>query len=188
MKKYLIIGLVLVLLIIVIGYFIITQKEVDDVAENGPIQSEIIPILDQISLFEKTLAAGISWDYDNDRFFISTDQPHGLFTDKTATFIVANAALNQILYTKDLPTDGDLEGITYIGNNQVAMISEVGTIYYLKENDKEWTETSRVSIFNENGNHKLSSLSYDSVNERLYSAEKEGKKIIYQIIFQPNLI
>ena len=181
MKKYLIIGTVLVVLIAVAGYFIFFTKEVDDIAENGPIQSEIIPKMDQIPLFEDMLAAGISWDYDKDRFFISTDQPHGLFTEKVAYFYVVNSALDQILYQKELETDGDLEGIVYIGDNEVAIISEVGTVYYLKENDNEWKETRRVSIFNGNGKHKLSSLAYDPVNERLYSAEKEGKKIIYQI-------
>jgi uncharacterized protein YjiK len=181
MKKHLIIGTVLVVLIAVLGYFILFTKEVDDIAENGPIQSEIIPKMDQIPLFENMLAAGISWDYDNDRFFISTDQPHGLFTGKVASFYVTNTTLDQILYKKDLDTDGDLEGIAYIGNNEVAMISEVGTIYYLEENNNEWKEIRRVSIFNENGKHKLGSLAYDPVNERLYSAEKEGRKIIYQI-------
>ena len=36
-------------------------------------------------------------------------------------------------------------------------------------------------LFNGNGKHKLGSLAYDPVNERLYSAGKEGKKIIYKI-------
>jgi len=188
MKKYLIIGIVLLVSILIIGYFIITQKEVDDIAENGPIQSEIIPILEQIPLFENVLAAGISWDYDNDRFFISTDQPHGLFTEKIATFIVANASLNEVLTKKEIPTDGDLEGIAYIGNNEVAIMSEAGTIYYLKEKDNEWIETNKVSIFDGKGSHKLSSFAYDSVNERLYSAEKEGRKIIYQISRNGNLL
>jgi len=181
MKKYLIIGTILVVIIVALGYFIFLGKEVDDIAENGPIQSEIISKMDQIPLFENMLAAGISWDYDNNRFFISTDQPHGLFTEKVASFYVANTTLDQILYKKDLETDEDLEGIAYIGNNEVAMISEVGTIYYLEENNNEWKEIRRVSIFNENGKHKLGSLAYDPVNERLYSAEKEGRKIIYQI-------
>ena len=147
MKKYLIMGTVLVVLIAVVGYFIFFTKEVDDMAENGPIQSEIIPKMDQIPLFEDMLAAGISWDYDKDRFFMSTDQPHGLFTEKVASFYVVNTTLDQILYKKDLDTDGDLEGIAYIGDNEVAIISEVGTLYYLKENDNEWKETHRVSIF-----------------------------------------
>jgi hypothetical protein len=181
MKKYLIIGTILIVSILIVGYFVITQKEVDDVAENGPIQSEIIPILDQVPLFENVLAAGISWDYDNDRFFISTDQPHGIFVGNKASFIVVNADLNQITYKKEFETDGDWEGIAYIGKNEVAIISEVGTIYYLKENGNEWIEASKVSIFNSNGKHKLSSLAYDPENEYLYSAEKEGKKIIYQI-------
>ena len=183
MKKYLIAGtvLVLVVLIAVLGYFIFFGKEVDDIAENGPIKSEFISKMDQIPLFENMLAAGISWDYDKDRFFISTDQPHGLFTEKVASFYVVNTTLDKILYNKDFDTDGDLEGIAYIGNNEVAIISEVGTVYYLKENDNEWKETRKVSIFNGNGKHKLSSLAYDPVNKRLYSAEKEGEKIIYQI-------
>ncbi len=188
MKKYLIIGTVLVVLIAVLGYFIFLGKEVDDIAENGPIQSEIISKIDQIPLFEGMLAASISWDYDKDRFFISTDQPHGLFTDKIASFYVVNSSLDKIVYKMDLNTDGDLEGIAYIGDSEVAIISEVGTVYYLKENDNEWKETHKVSIFNGDGKHKLSSLAYDPVNERLYSAEKEGKKIIYQISRNGNLM
>ena len=58
------IGLVLVVIMTVVVYLMIFQKEVDDVAENGPIQSEIISKIDQIPLFEGILAASISWDYD----------------------------------------------------------------------------------------------------------------------------
>ena len=92
-----------------------------------------------------------------------------------------NNTLDQILYSKDLETDGDLEGIAYIGNNEIAMISEVGTIVYLEEKNSEWKEKRRVSILNKNDRHKLGSLAYDPVNELLYSAEKEGQKVIYQI-------
>jgi len=181
MKKYLIFGTALVILISFLGYFFFFSKELDDIAENGPIRSKIISKMDQIPLFKNMLAAGVSWDYDNDRFFISTDQPHGLFTEKVASFYVVNNTLDQILYSKDLETDGDLEGISYIGNNEIAMISEVGTIVYLEEKNSEWEEKRRVSILNKNDRHKLGSLAYDPVNELLYSAEKEGKKVIYQI-------
>jgi uncharacterized protein YjiK len=188
MKKYLIVGTALVVLISVLGYFFFFSKEVDDIAENGPIRSKIIPKMDQIPLFENMLAAGVSWDYDNDRFFISTDQPHGLFTEKVASFYVVNTTLDQILYRLDIDTDGDLEGIAYIGNNEVAIISEVGTIHYMKEKNNEWKERSRVTIFNGNGKHKLGSLAYDPINQHLYSAEKEGRKIIYQISRSGSLI
>ena len=107
MKKYLITGIILIFLMIIFGYIVFFTKEVDDVAENGPIQSQIISKIDQIPLFEGMLAASISWDFDKDRFFISTDQPHGLFTDKIASFYVANDSLDKIIYKKDLVTDGD---------------------------------------------------------------------------------
>jgi len=188
MKKFMLLGLVLVVIIAVVVYSMIFQKEVDDVAENGPIQSQIISKIDQIPLFEGILAASISWDYDKDRFFISTDQPHGLFTDNIASFYVVDNSLDKILYKMDLDTDGDLEGISYIGHGEVAIISEVGTVYYLKENDNEWKVTNRISIFDGDGKHKLSSLAYDPLNKQLYTAEKEGKKIIYQISRNGNLI
>lgn len=188
MKKYLITGIILIFLMIISGYIFFFTKEVDDVAENGPIQSQIISKIDQIPLFEGMLAASISWDFDKDRFFISTDQPHGLFTDKIASFYVANDSLDKIIYKKDLVTDGDLEGVAYIGEAEVAIISEVGTLYFLKEIGDEWEVTNKVSIFNGNGKHKLSSLAYDPVNKRLYSAEKKGRKIIYQISRDGNLL
>ncbi|MDG2339153.1 MAG: hypothetical protein P8N94_14390, partial [Gammaproteobacteria bacterium] len=52
---------------------------------------------------------------------------------------------------------------------------------YLKENkdDNEWENTHSVSVFNGDGNHKLGSLAYDPINKLLYSAEKEGQKIVY---------
>lgn len=188
MKKYLITGIILIFLMIIFGYIVFFTKEVDDVAENGPIQSQIISKIDQIPLFEGMLAASISWDFDKDRFFISTDQPHGLFRDKIASFYVANDSLDKIIYKKDLVTDGDLEGVAYIGEAEVAIISEVGTLYFLKEIGDEWEVTNKVSIFNGNGKHKLSSLAYDPVNKRLYSAEKKGRKIIYQISRDGNLL
>ena len=45
---------------IIFGYIVFFTKEVDDVAENGPIQSQIISKIDQIPLFEGMLAASIS--------------------------------------------------------------------------------------------------------------------------------
>ena len=52
MKKYMLIGVVLVVIMAVVVYLMIFQKEVDDVVENGPIQSEIISKIDQIPLSE----------------------------------------------------------------------------------------------------------------------------------------
>jgi uncharacterized protein YjiK len=190
MKKHVIIGTGLVTVIIstVFGCCILGSKEVDDVAEHGPIQSERISILDQQPLFEGILAAGISWDYDNDRFFISTDRPHRFFARKTASFYVVNAALDDILYQKDLEPDGDLEGLAYLGNNEVAIISEAGTLYYLRDNGGEWVETQRTAIFEKKGMHKLASLAYDWDHEVLYTAEKEGTKTIYQLSREGKLI
>jgi len=181
MKKIFIVELLLIAISVIVGCIIFFAKEVDDVAENGPIQSEIVSVINTVPLFEGVLAAGISWDYEQDRFFISTDMPHSLFTKNIASFYVVNAALNQIEYKKELKVDGDLEGIAYIGNAEVAIISELGTIYYLKEHDGEWHETHKVSLFDGGERHKLGSLAYDARNKLLYSAEKEGEKIVYQI-------
>ncbi|MCP4538717.1 MAG: hypothetical protein GY832_16405 [Chloroflexi bacterium] len=152
MKKYLIVGIVLVVLVTSagLGSSIWEPKELDDIAENGPIQSELVSPYEQKPLFEGILAAGISWDYDNERFFVSTDQPQRLFA-KTASFYVVNAALDQILYQKDLEPDGDLEGIAYLGNNTVVMVSEIGTLYYLRDNGNEWIVTQSVAIFDGKG-------------------------------------
>ena len=182
MKKTPIIGVTLVVLVGLVSYFLLFGEEVDDNSQNGPIQVEPISVLEQIPLFEGVLAAGISWDYDKDRFFLSTDQPHRLFAEKIASFYVINNTLDKILVTKELNTDGDLEGIAYIGDGEVAAISEAGTIYYLKENEdnNEWENTHSVSIFNGGGSHKLGSLAYDPINKLLYSAEKEGEKIVYR--------
>ncbi|MDG1025965.1 MAG: SdiA-regulated domain-containing protein [Gammaproteobacteria bacterium] len=181
MKRVLVISATSVVLAGIVSYFLLFGEEVDDNFQNGPIQVEPISVMEQIPLFEGVLAAGISWDYDEDRFFLSTDQPHRLFAEKIASFYVINNTLDKILITKELNTDGDLEGIAYIGDSEVAVISEAGTIYYLKENkdDNEWENTHSVSVFNGDGNHKLGSLAYDPINKLLYSAEKEGQKIVY---------
>ncbi len=187
MKKSKMLIIIVIIAILMSGlmvgyYFLFMKKELDDVAKNGPIQSEIIQKMDQSPLFKDILAAGISWDYDEDRFFVSTDHPQRLFAQKIASFHVINSTLDKKIYQKDFETDGDLEGIAYIGNGEVAAMSETGTLYYLKEIDGEWQETKQVSIFTDSSvPHKLGSLAYDVVNKQLYSAEKEGKKVIYLI-------
>jgi hypothetical protein len=156
-------------------------RELDDASLNGPIDSEVVQAVERKPMFEGVLAAGIAWDFDQDRFFISTDQPHSLMSNQMATFYVVNAALDRILYQQDFLVDGDLEGIAYIGDSEVAIMSETGTLYFLREEGSTWVGSGDISIFVGQGRHKLSSLAYDADNDVLYSAEKEGAKIIYKI-------
>jgi len=178
MKRYIFLGIVVISLGL---FYTLTKKELDDRAVNGPFISEIIQKTNETKQLTDILAAGISWDYDNDRFFVSTDQPHELFSNGIASFYIFNKSFEKVLYSMDLKTDGDLEGITYIGNNELAIISEVGTLYFLKEKDQQWELTKTISLPKGDIQYKLASLAYDSKNKYLYTAQKEGKKIIYKM-------
>jgi len=164
-------------------YAMYFQHEVDSVAQNGPLESQIINQDRQLPLLaEIQYAAGITYDKDNDRFFISTDQPHTLRTIPEAYVYTLNNNLDQIEFALKLETDGDLEGITYIGDNTVVAVSETGTLIYLQANiDITLVEQKRVAIFNDSQAHKLGSLAYDAQNQHLYTAEKEGSKTIYKL-------
>jgi uncharacterized protein YjiK len=164
-------------------YLLFFQQEVDSVALNGPLEVKIISLNMQLPLQEQIqLAAGIAYDNDNGRFFISTDEPHTLFTKHEAYIYVLNTNLNKIETTIKLIPDGDLEGITYIGENTIAVASELGTLLYLHdEGGNKFVEQKRVSIFSDGQDHKLGSLAYDTSNQHLYTAEKEGKKTIYKL-------
>jgi len=178
MKKTILIGIAIISILV---FYALTKKEVDDKAVNGPYVSEIIQKTNEIKQPVDMLYAGISWDYDKDRFFVSTDQPHELFSSGIASFYIFNKTLDTVLFKMDLETNGDLEGISYIGNNEIAIISEAGTLYFLKEQNKQWKLTNTISLPAENGPYKLASLAYDSKNKHLYTAQKEGKKIIYKM-------
>ncbi len=178
MKRYIFLGIVVISLGL---FYTLTKKELDDRAVNGPFISEIIQKTNETKQLTDILAAGISWDYDNDRFFVSTDQPHELFSNGIASFYIFNKSFEKVLYSMDLKTDGDLEGITYIGNNELAIISEIGTLYFLKEKNKQWELTKTISLPKGDTQYKLASLAYDSKNKYLYTAQKEGKKIMYKM-------
>ena len=185
MKKYILLGIVCTTMILL---YTLTKKELDDKAVNGPFVSEIIQKTSETKQLTDMLAAGISWDYDNDRFFVSTDQPHELFSNGIASFYIFNKSFEKILYKMDLKTDGDLEGISYIGNNEIAIMSEVGTLYFLKEKNKQWELLKTISLPKGDTQYKLASLAYDSKNKYLYTAQKEGAKIIYKMNRDGNLL
>ena len=88
----------------------------------------------------------------------------------------------------DLKTNGDLEGITYIGNNEIGIISEIGTLYFLKEKNKQWELTKTISLPKGDAKYKLASLAYDSKNQYLYTAQKEGEKTIFKMDRDGNLL
>jgi len=176
MKKNILLGIIFISML---TFYMLTKKELDDKAVNGPFISKIIQKTNETKQIVDILAAGISWDWDNNRFFVSTDQPHELFHNGTASFYIFNESFEKVLYKMDLKTDGDLEGITYLGNNEIAIISEVGTLYFLKEKNKQWELTKTISLPRRNHPYKVSSLAYDSQNKYLYTAQKEGEKIVY---------
>jgi uncharacterized protein YjiK len=185
-------SLKIVVLIAVIGviiavsgviYVMYFQREVDSVAQNGPLNAQIIDQEKQLPLLEQIqLAAGIAYDADNDRFFISTDEPHTLITKHEAYVYILNSNLDTLEAKIKLQPDGDLEGITYIGNGTTVAASEPGTLFYLHdEGGNNFVAQKRVTIFNDGQAHKLGSLAYDADNQHLYTAEKEGKKTIYKL-------
>ena len=174
--------------IAMITAWLLLVPELDDVAQNGPLQSQRIQVSTSLPLLENILAAGISWNYDRDEFLISTDQPHGLFTGNIATMVVVDRLFSRVLYKLELHTDADLEGIAYIGNGEVAMISERGTLYFVVYRDAGWQLQRVVSVFTDNRKHKLASLAYDPASQTLYTAEKTGRKTIYQLSREGRLL
>jgi uncharacterized protein YjiK len=188
--SFFIIGICVILAAGIFIYLRYFQIEVDSIARNGSLKSKIISLNRQLPLLEEIqLAAGITYDVDNDRFFISTDEPHTLIPEHNAYVYVLNGNLDKITATIKLKTDGDLEGITFIGNNTVVVASEAGVLIYLRdEGGNNFVEQKRISIFNDRQSHKLGSLTYDADNQHLYTAEKENKKIIYKLSRDGNLI
>jgi uncharacterized protein YjiK len=181
-KKLTILTAVLLILTTSLTCYFWFKKELDDVAQNGPLSTTSIDKKSSLPVFDSVLAAGISWDFDNDGYFVSTDQPHTLLPSNEAQLLVVDQQLSTILQTITLPTDGDLEGVAYIGNGEVAAISEVGTLYYFKQDETgRWALANSVMAFANNKVRKLASLAYDPQNQHLYTAEKEGTKTVYQL-------
>lgn len=173
------------------GYYLLfAQPEVDSAARNGPLESEMINQTSQLPLLaEAQLAAGIAYDFEHDRFLISTDEPHTLLPQHEASVFWLNSALTEIIAEIKLPVDGDLEGMAYLGGNTAVTVSEVGTLIYLHVDDDHGViEQKRTAIFADGQAHKLGSLAYDSDNQHLYTAEKVGSKTIYQLDREGNLL
>lgn len=173
------------------GYYVLfAQPEVDSTARNGPLESEMISQAGQLPLLaEAQLAAGMAYDFEHDRFLISTDEPHTLLPQHEASVFWLNSDLSEVIAEIRLPVDGDLEGMAYLGGNTAVTVSEVGTLIYLHVDEGHGlSEQKRTAIFDDGQTHKLGSLAYDSDNQHLYTAEKVGKKTIYQLDRDGNLL
>lgn len=115
------------------------EKEVDDVANNSPYKSRLVESSHTISVPKDYLASGITYDWDRDEYLLVSDHPHILMPKKISTLITLDSTLENQSYTTKIPSDSDLEGITYIGQGIAYSISERGLIYILKRNRKgEW--------------------------------------------------
>jgi uncharacterized protein YjiK len=135
------------------------------------------------------LAADIAYDDVNDRFFITTDQPHSFIESSKAYFFVLNHQLDTIEFEIEMQADGDLEGVAAMDGNTAVVVSEPGTLIYLvDEGDDQFIVEKSVSIFNDGKSHKLGSLAYDNDQQHLYTAEKEGEKTIYKLDADGNLL
>lgn len=165
-----------------LAYMVFFQREVDSVAQNGPLEAQLLNLDKNLPLLEQIeLPAGIAHDSEQDRFFVTTDQPHSLIPQDEVHFYVLNSQLDTIEFQLSLKTDGDLEGVTHIGEGVAVAVSEPGTLIYLKnEGEHHFAEQKRVAIFDDS-DHKLASLAYDSERHHLYTAEKEGPKFIHKM-------
>ncbi|MEM7034679.1 MAG: hypothetical protein AAF629_34385, partial [Chloroflexota bacterium] len=180
----------LLIITAIITYMLFFQREVDSVSQNGPLTAEIISINQRLPLMDDVqLAAGIAYDTNNDRFFISTDQPHGLLTSNEAHFFVLNQHLDKIEFAMSIQADGDLEGVTVLDAHTAIVISELGTLIYLvDEGDNDFSVNKSVLIFEDGLSHKLGSLAYDYDRQHIYTAEKEDEKVLYKLDQDGNLL
>lgn len=184
-----IIGISLSVIAIYIVYDFRYGIELDSRAEYGPLNARMLTVDDNFDIpVEINLAAGLSYDADNDWFLVSTDEPHTLLPVHQARVFVLDSTFTSILRSHYVQSDSDLEGITTMGSGRIATLSELGKLTFLQDDGADGlTEIAHFKVFDEGG-HKLGSLAYDHTNHHFYTAEKEGGKTIYKIDEQGKLL
>jgi uncharacterized protein YjiK len=179
--KFVATSLLIALLMVAGGlYYLFLMPEVDSVAQNAPLDSKIVSIEQQIELESQiTAPSGIAYDYDHQQFLVITDN---------SEFFVLKEDLSEVRFKSTLQDRLEKEGITYIGDNQAVLLSEDGTVLFMQESEEhKWVESRRqAKHFAPSG--PLGSAAYDRVNQHIYTANKRGEKVIYQLDREGKLI
>lgn len=126
---------------VAVGAFIYWQytPEVDIQPSNAPVHSmnmtsgKAIPLTAQIKN-----PAGITYLPDTDTYLISTD--NRVVAEVTRDFSTVLSSM--VVSAKPLNT-GDTEGVTYLGDGEVAVLGENGVVVLLKRSEENWKETDR---------------------------------------------
>jgi uncharacterized protein YjiK len=172
----------LVLVIVSIGGYLIfgSTKELDDVAAHAPYKSKLVLPQKRIRMPENYLASGITFDWDSNQYVMLSDHPHTLFSEKISTLKVVDESMKKVVQTAPVPSDSDIEGVAYVGSGVINAISESGMLYVVAKSQGDWalkeTKQGLSGIAK-----KVSSLAFDTDNRHLYTAEKEGEKILYKL-------
>ena len=169
---------VALLIVVVAIYYFFFKPEVDSVAQNGPLNAQIVTIEQKIELLSEINApSGLAYDDEHERFLLITDDFH---------FFVLNAGLNEVLFESRFQDGLEKEGITYLGDHQAVILAEDGTLVFMADRgNNNWVEQNRSS-FTPSGT--LGSAAYDAQNQHIYTANKTGEKFIYTLDRQGNLI
>lgn len=151
--------------------------EVDPDPANSPIAN--MPMVNGSSVpLTQAVAnpAGIVFLPDSETYLVSTDGRE---------FIELSADFGTVISAMKLPSNpyaiGDTEGVTYLGNDQAAVVGEAGVVVLMTRNDKGWVETERFPISGFKTGKQLGSASYDPATRTLYTAQKKGEKVLYKI-------
>ncbi|MGF1765162.1 hypothetical protein [Aliivibrio kagoshimensis] len=183
-KKSVAVGLLA--LLTVGAYSLLTGKEVNDISTDSPHSSIQLASSSTYLMVKDYLASSMAYNQDTREFLMTSDHPHTLFAEPISTLMVLADDLVTVKQTLDIPSDSDLEGLAYVGNNMAIAISEKGTIYRLKNDGEKWSLLdSKKGLIGQVT--KVASLATDVEADKLYTAEKEGKKNLYIMDMQGQL-
>lgn len=170
----------------VAAYSVLSAKEVNDVSIDSPHPAFQLEPVNTQPMVKDYLASSMAYNFDSKEFLMTSDHPHELFADPISTLMVLADDLITVKQTLDIPSDSDLEGLAYVGDDLAIAISEKGTIYRLQREDAGWSLLdSKKGLAGKVT--KVASLAANLDDGKLYSAEKEGSKNLYVMDMQGQL-
>jgi len=156
------------------------MPEVDPDYNNSPVTGMSYSGVSNQQPFTTQIAnpAGISYNYDDNTYLVSTDDR--VFAEVADNF---TEVLSSIVINNKPHSIGDTEGVAYLGGGKAAAIGENGAVILLtKQSSGQWLETERFTIDGFKESSQLGSAAYNPATNILYTAQKKSTdKVLYAI-------
>ena len=156
-------------------YRLFNYERIETDPRSGPIPAKLLQPTMILAIPEEIRApSGISYQPDLAKFAVVTDD-NELF--------LLNHSLDEISFRTDIEFEAEVEGVVFLDDSRLALISEQGDLLFFDRTGQEWVpgQTQLRAWDKASWSHVFGSAAYDGQARELITGVKVGVNELYRL-------